>query len=541
MFLRKLKLSTMITALVCLVVLVSLLITDILFNSTIKDTIEENLEERAIILSNIVARSDEVINGLKNEEHVDDIQEYANEILEATNVLYVVVMDMNGIRLSHPIPERIGGLYSTEDHKAVLHGKQYVSVSKGTMGNSLKAFTPIYDENKVQIGAVSVGISLERIDDAVNQGRKNILIATNFGLLVGIVCAYFVARFIKQILFGLEPLAIAKILEERNTMLQSVREGVIAVDQDSKITLVNKSAKRMFKKAGLSEIPIGLSIQEYMPSFNVENVLKTGKSELDEEYSINGVSILLNKVPLIVNKEVVGAIATFRDKTEINQLAEQLTGVKAYAEALRAQSHEFMNKLHVILGMVRMGMYEQLTMFINTLVDHRNHEVGNVTKNIKDPALAGFIMGKLSYAREKKVDLSIEIETVLPEPKSLSATHEIITILGNLIDNAIEAMEDSPTKEIEVLLNYFHNSLKIIVSDTGPGISKDVTRHVFEKGFSTKGQNRGYGLYLIRQSVDRLGGEINVHSRLNNGTEFVVVVPFETKKGDDAHDQSSNS
>ncbi|MED4351275.1 DcuS/MalK family sensor histidine kinase [Schinkia azotoformans] len=541
MFLRKLKLSTMITALVCLVVLVSLLITDILFNSTIKDTIEENLEERAIILSNIVARSDEVINGLKNEEHVDDIQEYANEILEATNVLYVVVMDMNGIRLSHPIPERIGGLYSTEDHKAVLHGKQYVSVSKGTMGNSLKAFTPIYDENKVQIGAVSVGISLERIDDAVNQGRKNILIATNFGLLVGIVCAYFVARFIKQILFGLEPLAIAKILEERNTMLQSVREGVIAVDQDSKITLVNKSAKRMFKKAGLSEIPIGLSIQEYMPSFNVENVLKTGKSELDEEYSINGVSILLNKVPLIVNKEVVGAIATFRDKTEINQLAEQLTGVKAYAEALRAQSHEFMNKLHVILGMVRMGMYEQLTTFINTLVDHRNHEVGNVTKNIKDPALAGFIMGKLSYAREKKVDLSIEIETVLPEPKSLSATHEIITILGNLIDNAIEAMEDSPTKEIEVLLNYFHNSLKIIVSDTGPGIFKDVTRHVFEKGFSTKGQNRGYGLYLIRQSVDRLGGEINVHSRLNNGTEFVVVVPFETKTGDDAHDQSSNS
>lgn len=540
MFLRKLKLSTIITALVCLVVLVSLLITDLLFHTTIKTTIEDNLEERALILSNIVARSDEVINGLKNEEHVDDIQEYANEILEASNVLYVVVMDMNGIRLSHPIPDRIGGLYSTEDHKAVLHGKQYVSVSKGTMGNSLKAFTPIYDENKVQIGAVAVGISLERIDEAIDEGRNNILIATNIGLLVAIVCAYLVARFIKQILYGLEPLAIAKILEERDTMLQSVHEGVIAVDQDSKITLINKSAKRLFKKAGLSVSPIGLSIQDYMPSFNVENVLKTGKSELDEDYSINGISILVNKVPLIVNKQVVGAIATFRDKTEINQLAEQLTGVKAYAEALRAQSHEFMNKLHVILGMVRMGMYEQLTTFINTLVDHRNHEVGNVTKNIKDPALAGFIMGKLSYAREKKVDLSIEIDTVIPEPKSLSATHEIITILGNLIDNAIEAMEDCPTKEIEVLVNYLHNSLKIVVSDTGPGISKGVLEHVFEKGFSTKGQNRGYGLYLVRQSVDRLGGEINVHSRLNSGTEIIVIVPFETKKGDGAHDQSSN-
>lgn len=533
---NKLKLSSLITILVCLVVLVSLLISDLLFNKTINDNVEDTIEERAIILSNIVAKSEKVQNGLKNNEYEGDIQEYANQIMEASNVLFVVVMDMNGIRKSHPIPERIGGVFSTDDHKAVLKGKQYVSISKGTMGNSLKAFTPIYDENHLQIGAVAVGISLQRVDETLQQGRRNIFIATFFGLLVGIVGAYVVARYVKQTLFGLEPLAIAQILEERDIMLQSVREGVIAVDQNSTITLVNKSAVRIFKEAGLSEIPIGMAINEYMPSFDVDSVLQTGKPQLDEEYTINGVSILVNKVPLIVNKQVVGAISTFRDKTEMNQLAEQLTGVKAYAEALRAQSHEFMNKLHVILGMVRMGMYDQLTTFIHTLVDHRNHEVGNVTKNIKDPALAGFIMGKLSYARESDVTLFIEINNVIPEPKSLATTHEVITILGNLIDNAIEAMYECPTKEIEVSLHYLPNCLEIIVCDTGPGISDEIINNIFEKGFSTKGENRGYGLYLVKQSVTRLGGEISVHSILSSGAEIMVVLPFETKVGDDGHD-----
>jgi len=533
---NKLKLSTLITLLVCLVVFVSLLFTDLLFNSTTSRLIEDTLAERAIILSNIVAESEEVKNGLKNEKFAGDIQKYANEIQKASNVLFVVVMDMNGIRKSHPIPERIGGVFSTADHKAVLKGKQYTSISKGTMGNSLKAFTPIYDDNNVQIGAVAVGISLQRVDDAIKQGRYNIIIATTIGLLVGIAGAYVVARYIKQTLFGLEPLAIARILEERNTMLQSVREGVIAVDQNSMITLVNKSATRIFKKAGLSEIPIGMSIHDFMPAFYVDNVLKTGKPELDEEYSINGVSILANKVPLVVNKQIVGAISTFRDKTEMNQLAEQLTGVKTYAEALRAQSHEFMNKLHVILGMVRMGMYEQLTSFIHSLVDHRNNEVGNITKNIKDPVLAGFIMGKHSYAREANVNLTVEIKTEIPEPKNLDTTHGIITILGNLIENAIDAMINSPTKDLSITLDYTEKQLEINVSDTGQGIQKEVIDHIFEKGFSTKGQNRGYGLYLVHQSIKTLGGEIHIQSNFNSGTRIMVILPFETQKGDERND-----
>ena len=231
-------------------------------------------------------------------------------------------------------------------------------------------------------------------------------------------------------------------------MLYSVHEGIIAVDKNLTITLVNKSALRIFTNIGLSDNPVGMKLTDYLPFSKLDRVLKTGKSEKDEEIAVNGVTLLTNRAPLIVNKEIVGAISTFRDKTEVHQLAEQLTGVRIYAEALRAQSHEFMNRLHVILGMVRMEFYDELMDFINEIVDHRVNEVSYVTKNIKDPVLAGFIMGKLSTARENKVEMKIDNETIIPKPSEDHVTHELITIIGNVIDNAIEAMSEMKEKKL---------------------------------------------------------------------------------------------
>ncbi|WP_102347849.1 DcuS/MalK family sensor histidine kinase [Bacillus sp. Marseille-P3661] len=533
---KKFKLSTIITSLVCLVVLVSLLITDVLISTTINEYVKENLEKRAATISKIVANSQIVKNGLKEGGNVEAIQPYAIDIQKTTDVLFVVVMDMNGYRKSHPNPERIGQKFVGGDEKEVLKGKAYVSFSEGTLGKSYRAFTPVYDENNVQIGAVAVGIALTEVDETLSSARDIILLATIIGILFGIVGALIVAGYIRKTLFGLEPFAIAKILEERNTMLQSVHEGIVAVDQDFTITLVNKSARRILKKAGITIDPIGVRINELLPAFSLDEIMKTGAPELNGEHSVNGVTILVNKVPLIVDKQVVGAISTFRDKTEINQLAEQLTGVKTYAETLRAQSHEFMNKLHVILGMVRMGMYDELADFISTLVNHINNEVGNVTKSIKDPAIAGFILGKLSYAREENVNLLINTKTVIPGPINLEITHEVITILGNLIDNAIEAMENSTEKNVEVTFNYIQKKLEITVADTGSGIPSVVIDTVFEKGYSTKGQNRGYGLYLVRKSVEKLGGKIRINTESENGTVICVEIPIETQTGGEIDD-----
>lgn len=523
------RLSTVIIFFVCLVVLVSLIITDLLISNTVSKNIRKSQEEKAKIVARTVAKSHVIVDSLEDEQNLNAIQDHTKDIQTATNVLFVVVMDMDGIRKSHPNPQEIGKHFVGGDEKAALQGKDYVSISKGTLGESVRAFTPIYNQAEEQIGVVAVGISLKSVETALGRSHRNILIVTVLGLIVGVIGAIILARYIKKTLLGLEPFAIAKILEERSTMLQSVREGIIAVDRNSTITLVNKSATQIFKKAGLSKKPVGMKIEDYMPATGLDKVLQTGKPELDKEQKINGVSILVNRVPLVVNGQVIGVISTFRDKTEMNQLAEQLTGVRAYAEALRAQSHEFMNRLHVIFGMVQMKAYDELSDFIRILVDYRNQEFGTITQHFKDPAFGGFIMGKLSFAREENVELSIGSETIIPEPIDQSITHELITILGNLIDNAIEAMADSEEKTLEVTFNYTDHWLTIEVFDSGPGVSNELQKRIFEKGFSTKGENRGYGLYLVKKSIDNLGGELTIDSKPLLGTQFLLRIPYIAK------------
>jgi two-component system, CitB family, sensor histidine kinase MalK len=524
---KQLKLSTIIILFVCIIVLVSLVITDLLISRTINDNIEASIEEKAKVVSRTVSHSTIVKNGLENKDDINKIQEYTLDIQKSAEVLFVVVMDMEGIRKSHPDPERIGKHFVGGDEKDVLQGMESMSISKGTLGKSVRAFSPVYNENNQQIGAVAVGISLNRVEEALKQSHRNILVGSVIGIIVGIIGAVIIARYIKKILFGLEPITIAKILEERNTMLQSVHEGVVAVNRDTSISLVNKSALKIFSEAGLNSDPIGLPIKEYMPQTGLERVMETGEPELDEEQTINGVSILVNRVPLIVNKEVVGAISTFRDKTEVNLLAEELTGAKSYAEALRAQSHEFMNKMHVILGLMKMKEYIRLNRYINELVSFQVYEVSTVTSKIKDPALAGFIMGKLSYAREKGIALFIECHDFIPEPRDPAITHELITVIGNLLDNSIEATTDCKDKEMLMELFYQDGRFELILTDTGKGISEDIIQDIFLKGYSLKGEGRGYGLFLVKKSLEKLNGNLHVESKKGSGTTVYVQTAYE--------------
>ncbi|SDZ51444.1 two-component system, CitB family, sensor histidine kinase MalK [Evansella caseinilytica] len=525
---RRYKLRTIIIFLVIVVVSMSLLFTDLLVTRSVGENIMIDQEEKALMAARIVANSEIVQRGL-TEKKSEEVQRYANEILAATDVLFVVVMDMNAIRYSHPNPEKVGKSFEGGDEVDALKGQEYSSIGTGTLTTSLRSFTPVVNENNEQIGVVAVGISLEHVEQTLNRSHRNVIIGSLFGILIGVIGAVLIAHYIKKILYGLEPFTIAKTFEERNTMLQSVHEGIIAVDKDAKITLVNKTGLRLFAKAGLKEDPIGMEITEYMPPTRLDRVLKTGKPERNEEMEFNGISFLVNRVPLVVDKQIIGAISTFRDKTEVNELAKQLTGVKGYAEALRAQSHEVMNKLHVILGMVRNEAYDELNSYILQLVNHKNNEIGLVSKNMKDPVLAGFIIGKLSHARENGIKLKFINETELPAPASADTSHDIITILGNLIDNAVEALADSEVKKIEVKLSYSENQLTMRVEDTGRGIKRGQLADIFEKGFSTKGEHRGYGLYLVRKSIDKLGGSLLIDSFYGEGTVFNVEIPYEAE------------
>ncbi len=523
----KWSLKSVIIVFVCVVVTFSLLITDLLISSRIASETEKSQAEQARNIARMVAHSPLVIDAMSGKRDEKEIQTFANEMRKVTNVYFIVVMDMNGIRKSHPDSKAVGLKFKGGDEGPVLKGKENASISKGSLGPSLRSFTPINDATGKQIGAVAVGISLDNVEKAVSKSRTGIYIGTMIGLLIGVLGAVILAGYIKKILLGLEPFAIAKLLEERSAMLHSVREGIVAVDQESKITLVNRAALKLFDKAGLPDNPIGTNIEKYMSTTRLNDLLKTGKAELDEEQNLNGMTILTNRVPVIVGNKVVGAIATFRDKTEIQVLAEQLTGVRIYADALRAQAHEFMNKLHVILGMVHTGYYEKVVEYISETVDHRKSEIGFVTKKIKDPVLAGFLIGKLSYARESGTELSVTCDQTLPQPAVSDVSHDLITIVGNLIDNAIEAVTDCTDKKIAVEFDYGDDILTIEVKDTGAGMSEELQNQIFNKGFSTKGENRGLGLYLVSQVVKKLEGELILSSKPGKGTVFAVYIPYE--------------
>ncbi len=513
-----------ITLLVCTVVIFSLLVTDILISHNVERTTEDSQAEKAKTIAHIVANDSIVIDGLIGKTDTAAIQTYTNRILKNTGVQFIVVMDMNGIRKSHPNPQKIGHHFIGGDEGPALNGKEHVSLAEGTLGISMRVFVPVFSETGEQLGAVAVGISADNVKERVKESRHIIYIGVGVGVLVGMIGAILLARHIKKSLFGLEPHRIAKILEERNTMLQSVKEGIIAVDKEANVTLINNEAKRLFKKSGLEEDFIGKDVELYMPNSRIKEVLKTGEVQLNEEQNIYGITIVTNRVPLYVKGEIVGAIATFRDKTEIRKLAEELTGIRLYAEALRAQSHEFMNKMHVVLGLTHMKQYEELQKYISGMVSEHQYEIGGVMKRIKSPVFAGFLLGKLSYAREKNIKLIISEDSYMPEIEDESITHELITIVGNLIDNALEAVTNCEKKQVEVEIQY-GNTLIITVQDTGKGIQEKEIEALFTKGYSTKGDNRGYGLYLVKESIQRINGEIHMHSLVGKGTTITIEIP----------------
>jgi len=524
---KNLKLQTKIIILVCGVCILCLLVTNYFIQKNVEETIVGNIEEKARNMSRTAALSPVFTSGLSGEIPEDKIQQYAEELRKATNVAFIVVLDMKGIRKSHPMPEKIGQKYAGGDAGKVFEGEEHTSIAKGTLGMSLRYFTPVYNEDGEQIGAILVGFLLDGVQKKVNESHAVIIASMLVGMVVGLIGAILMAKKVKKILFGMEPDEIAKLLEQRSAILDYAREGVLAVDRSSRITLLNQEGSRLVRNIGIIN-PMEKKAEDILPQIPFMSVMKTGDKELDQEYSLNGLDVVANILPIYVNQEIVGAVATFRDKTEIRQMTEQLTGVKAYAEALRAQTHEFMNKLHVILGMVQLEFYDQIPDYVKGITDRFQSEVGYITSRIKDPVLAGFILGKVSFSREKGAKLTFSEDSYLPKSQNKAMVQDLVTILGNLIDNSLDAVQGSQEKRIELEIKHTEDGhLAIRISDTGNGIEQDCLEKVFVKGFSTKGENRGIGLHLVQNVIKKLGGRLSIHSDIDNGTEICMDIPYE--------------
>ena len=526
-----LKLRTTITLLVCSVIAVVLFVVHSVYLSQSTQQSKLGLEEKAIAVLHTLTVTPFIAQALQTPILLPALQDYVEQVRRQNDLLFIVVMDMQGIRQTHPDPSRIGKHFAGGDEVKALHGEESISEAQGTLGPSLRLISPLYDSTHQQIGAIAVGISTAKVEQTIAKNRWITYWAIIFGGLIGTLGAFILARQIKKIMFGMEPSEIAALLEERNAMLQSLKEGVIAVNADAQITLINDEAKRLLRQNGELENLLLMESSKHWPALlHLRQVLETGQAGQDEEIDFNGSTLLTNSVPVRVNNQVVGAIVTFRDKTEVSQLVQRLTGISHYAEALRVQAHEFMNKLHVILGMVNLRAYDQLETYIMDTANQYHTEVGSLIRQIKDPVIAGFILGKMNRGREIGVEVSVTPTSYLPESAQAEVTHELVTVLGNLLENAMDALDGLESPTIVLTFDHDDDRLRCTVRDNGNGIDPAILPHIFEHGFSTKGTRRGIGLFLVKQSLEKLGGSIECESNKGVGTRFIVTLPYASKE-----------
>ncbi len=524
---RTLKIETKIMILVVILLSLSVLISAALASSWFDRVLEKKVEDNISNIASFISVDEEISYALAMKDPDERIRVIVKNYLDnIENITFIVVTDMESIRYSHPIPERIGEKFVGGDEKRIIEtGESYISESTGTLGRSLRAFKAI-NYNGKQVGFVAVGTLTRSIDIAKSETFNTIFIWVIFSLAIGILGSFLIGESTKKSLLGLEPDHIVKLFTEQASMLDAIHEGIISVDNSGNITLINESALKIL---GITEIDIvhaiGTYVEDVFPTSHLTNILKSKKSEYDREQIINGRVILTNRIPIINNGEILGAIATFRDKTDMMNLAEELTGVNQIVDALRANSHEFLNKIHVIMGLIQIKEYSEVEVYLKSVISRQQIIITSVVKNIKDTTIAGLIFGKISRATELGITIVIDKRTRLYKNHGSIKSTTLIKIIGNLLENAFFALSDVKSEKfINLFVFEDQDTIYIEVEDRGIGIEKENLEKIFENGYTTKPGSNGTGMYLVKSIIDQSNGKIDVDSEVGVGTLFRITL-----------------
>jgi two-component system CitB family sensor kinase len=526
--LKNVKLQQRIMIFIVFLTLIIVMQTSILFYYTLSNTIENQLGKRALHIAKTVAETPEIKQAFETERPWEIIQPIAERIRLETDAEYIVVGNKEGIRYSHPLLERLGQkMVGGDNDRALIKGESYTSKAIGTLGPALRGKVPIYDAKGNIIGIVSVGFLLEDIDQLSTDYGSPIIPIAVIGIIIGILGSIYLSKNIKKLLFGLEPEEIASLYKERNAVIESVREGIIVVDRIGKIILANQTAYEILSLQKKQPV-IGSSILEIIPHSTILEVVETGEEQLDRQLKIGGKTIIANRLPVKVGNEVIGVVSSFRLKSEIDQLTEELSQVKQYTEALRAQTHEYNNLLYTLSGLIQLESYDEALELIHKEAAGHQELVKFIMKKIRDPLLAGILLGFYNRAKELKIEFTIDRSSHLQDLKGLIDSSYFVSIVGNLITNAFEAVEHSTDKEkkVQFFVTDRGQDLVIEVEDNGKGIDGEVSELVFRRGFSTKaGQNRGLGLAKVQELTNQLGGYISIEKGDLGGALFIISIP----------------
>ncbi|MDT2747162.1 ATP-binding protein [Vagococcus fluvialis] len=528
---QRYSLRTIIIFIVMISTFISLIASGILIRNYVVNQKIHQVEEKIKLITDMVARQPEIIQALETPANNEtDIQQLASDIMKDTQVDFVVVLDKNLIRLSHPDQTALGKPFSNiPDAKLALDGKSHFSTKEGILGEGTRYFTPVKDNQGNVIGVICVGLRSITIDAELEEAHTKLLIGLFLGLSVGVLGATYGAYRIKKIIFNLEPYEIANLVYDKELVEQEITESILAINLNKQIILMNKEAQKLLKKIDSS---YNLKLNDFLPEKLYEALFESvfiSKQKIkDQRLSIDQLNIVVNTSPIFAKNKFRGAVVTFRDQSDLTLLIQQLSGTEQYIDSLRAQTHEFMNKMQVIMGMIELKQYDDVSRYINKLHNNFQAEVGYITDKVKSAAIAGYLLGKAGEAQEQKITFILDPNSYLPELTESADIHELLQILGNVLTNAFDAVKLEFVKEVTLSLNFDSEEEIIIItiSDNGCGIDLSYANLIFNNKFSTKSTNRGYGLYMVHKTITSRAGLIEFSSTKDLGTEFYIEFPI---------------
>ena len=503
---------------VLLVLIVAVLSVGMILPGQIQ-AMNSNLESSLSRVAYILAHDSQVKFVLSGGKCTESLIHKLDGVFEITKntIDYIVVANTDSIRIYHPDKTLIGKKFIGEDEDDVINGlrDEYITIHKGNPDIQMRAFHSVTDENNEVIGFVMASTSTASIEE-----RKQDIIISALGFLTislftGLFLAYAISRSVRRILLGYDPTTFAKMYLQREEILDKLNEGILVVNENFKIIYKNLPAKSYITENILSEeSPI---YADAAKSLRTNLIVSWSMIELKEK------SFLISLVPLRPLENLDAVMVILRNRTEFVDLTEQLTGLNHIIDALRANTHEFRNKLHIISGLLQLGENVKAIEFINEEATEKHAQ--NILRLIQDKTIAALLIGKANRAEELSIDFELRTDSFLPENNSFLTTKELALIIGNLIENSFEAITaESSERQVEIFITADAQGLMIVVDDTGGGMTDEQIKKLECGAYTTKGAGHGYGMKLIREIVKRHAGFLQIDSEPEFGTSITINI-----------------
>ena len=466
------------------------------------------------------------------------LREYLDSLKDSLgNIDVISVVNTENVRLYHSNHDLIGTIYNGTAPEFAKEEKEYYATNdKGPSGTQRRAYAAIYDTNGNYTGFVMAIMLKTNIRAEMLQTLWFFFLITVVAILIEILVSAELSGKIKKSLLGYEPDVFSVMYQIRDNILETLEEGIIAVDKQMTVQFINRAAVKMLCETENTEEFVGNPLGDFCAEELFRHTLESGEKEFNiQERSLNQPDILVDRIPIREDSEIVGAIGILHNRAEYTKLMEDLTGTRYLVDSMRANNHDFTNKLHVILGLIQMELYEEAVAYIENISIVQRATISKIMNMVNEPAVAALLIGKVARASELNVKFIVREGCCYSNTDLALPAESLVTIIGNLIDNALDSMNEKESgneKPKELLFGIFSKpgAVLLTVDDTGSGITNENLEHIFEYGYSTKGEEHGTGLYQVKKMVEGLNGTISVETQEGIGTSFSVSFTDKNRK-----------